>query len=128
MHRLNPEWLQLNVCYWRLQILKNEVAFTLCTGEFESQKVFRLRQEHQALLLRSSVADPACLHQIPDPYFSNRARIPDLDLDFLFFTHPGSRGQKGTGSRIRNPVFKCAFIAAGSVYQDINTDPYHRHS
>ncbi len=31
-----------------------------------------------------------------DPGFSSR--IPDPD----FFTHPWSRGQKGTGSRIRN--------------------------
>jgi hypothetical protein len=28
--------------------------------------------------------------------------IPDPDLDFLSIKDPGSRGQKGTGSRIRN--------------------------
>jgi hypothetical protein len=30
--------------------------------------------------------------------------IPDPDLDF--FTHPGSRGEKGTGSRVRNTAIK----------------------
>jgi hypothetical protein len=33
--------------------------------------------------------------------FSSRFRIPDPD----FFTHPGSMGQKGIGSRIRNIGF-----------------------
>ncbi len=30
--------------------------------------------------------------------------MPDPDLGPLIFTHPGSRGQKGTGSRIRNTI------------------------
>jgi FKBP-type peptidyl-prolyl cis-trans isomerase len=33
---------------------------------------------------------------------SSRIRIPDADFDFLPIPDPGSRGQKGTGSRIRN--------------------------
>jgi hypothetical protein len=31
--------------------------------------------------------------------------IPDPDLEFLPIPDPGSRGQKGTGSRIRNTAF-----------------------
>ncbi len=31
-------------------------------------------------------------------------RIPDAELDFLPIPDPGSMGQKGTGSRIRNTV------------------------
>ena len=43
-----------------------------------------------------------------DPGFSSRIRIPDLDLGYLLIPDPGSRGQKGTGSRIRirNTGFK----------------------
>jgi hypothetical protein len=37
--------------------------------------------------------------------------IPDPDPDF--FIHPGSRGQKGTGSRIRNTVDLNAIFAVG---------------
>jgi hypothetical protein len=37
---------------------------------------------------------------IPDPTFFP-SRIPDPDADFLPIPDPGSRGQKGTGSRIR---------------------------
>jgi hypothetical protein len=37
-----------------------------------------------------------------DPGCSSRILIPDPDLDY--FTQPGSRGEKGTGSRIRNTV------------------------
>jgi hypothetical protein len=77
-----------------------------------------------------SVADPECLSRIPDPTFfhprsririkefkyfnlkkwflSSRkydpgclSRIPDPDPYFLPIPDPGSRGQKGTGSRIR---------------------------
>jgi hypothetical protein len=77
-----------------------------------------------------SVADPGCLSRIPDPTFfhpgsasknlsiltkkwflSSRkydpgwsSLIPDSDADFLPIPDPGSRGQKGTGSRIRNTV------------------------
>ncbi len=82
-----------------------------------------------------SVADPGCLSRIPDPTFfqpgsririkefkyfnpkkwflSSRkydpgcsSRIPDPDADFLPIPDPGSRGQKGTWSRIwiRNTV------------------------
>jgi hypothetical protein len=36
-----------------------------------------------------------------DPGFSSRIRIPDPD--FLPIPNPGSRGQKGTGSRIQDP-------------------------
>jgi hypothetical protein len=79
---------------------------------------------------KTSVADPGCLSRIqtvsiPDPgsririvefkyfnlkkwFLSSRkydpgfsSRIPDPDADFLPITDPGSRGQKGTGSRIR---------------------------
>jgi hypothetical protein len=59
---------------------------------------------------KNSVADPGCLSHKYDPgchpgswiQGSNRHRIPDPDP--VFFTHPGSRGRKGTGSRIRNTV------------------------
>jgi hypothetical protein len=70
---------------------------------------------------RSSVADPGCLSRIPDPTFSipdpnclhpgSRIRIKELKYfnpkkpnsgsGSWLSTHPGSRGQKGTGSRIR---------------------------
>jgi hypothetical protein len=33
--------------------------------------------------------------------------IPDPDPDFLPILYPGSRGQKGTGSRIRNTDSAC---------------------
>jgi hypothetical protein len=36
-----------------------------------------------------------------DPGCSSRICIPDSDPDFLPIPDPGSRGQKGTGSRIR---------------------------
>jgi hypothetical protein len=36
-----------------------------------------------------------------DPGCSSWIRIPDSDPDFLLIPDPGSRGQKGTGSRIR---------------------------
>ncbi len=80
------------------------------------------------LLPLTSVADPGCLSRIQDSIFfpsrfpgpdpkqksifntkncfkwdagcSCRIRIPDPDLEF--FTYPGSRGQKGTGSRANN--------------------------
>jgi hypothetical protein len=45
-----------------------------------------------------SVADPGCLSRIR----LYPSRIPDPDADFLPIPDPGSRGQKGTGSRIRN--------------------------
>ncbi len=38
-----------------------------------------------------------------DPRRSSRIRILDPNLDFLPIPDPGSRGQKGTGSRIRIP-------------------------
>jgi hypothetical protein len=37
-----------------------------------------------------------------DPGCSSRFRIPDPEPDFLPIPDPGSRGQKGTGSRLRN--------------------------
>jgi hypothetical protein len=36
-----------------------------------------------------------------DPGYSSRIWIPDTDPDFLPIPDPGSRGQNGTGSRIR---------------------------
>jgi hypothetical protein len=75
-------------------------------------------------MVATSVADPGCLSRIPDPgsasknlsiltkikwFLSSRkynpgcsSRIPDPDADFLPIPDPGSRGQKGTGSRTRN--------------------------
>jgi hypothetical protein len=41
--------------------------------------------------LSSRKYDPGCSSRIPDP-----------DADFLTIPDPGTRGQKGTGSRIRN--------------------------
>ncbi len=86
------------------------------------------------MTIQAIVADPGCLFRIPDPnffhpwsrirlkefkYFNTKKPvskhseiwsgffIPDPDPDF-FFTHTGSRGQKGTGPRIRirNTGFK----------------------
>jgi hypothetical protein len=45
--------------------------------------------------LSSRKYDPGCSSRIPDP-----------DADFPPIPDPGSRGQKGTGSRIRNTVKK----------------------
>jgi hypothetical protein len=47
---------------------------------------------NQKIVLSSRKYDPGCF---------SRIRIPDRDLDFLPILDPGSRGQKGTGSRIR---------------------------
>jgi hypothetical protein len=46
---------------------------------------------------------------IPDPDIGSGSRIRIL----IFFTYPGSRGQKGTGSRIRirNPVFGLLLVS-----------------
>jgi hypothetical protein len=57
-----------------------------------------------------------------DPGFSSR--IPDLD--FLPIPHPGSRGQKGTGSRIRirNTEWKNVKLHArqyGSVSKELKS-------
>ncbi len=76
-------------------------------------------------LVGNSVADPGCLSRIRILFFPSRIRIkefkyfslknmvselseiwsglliPDLDPEFLHIPGPGSRGQKGTGSRIR---------------------------
>jgi hypothetical protein len=38
-----------------------------------------------------------------DPCCLSRIRLPDPDPDFLHIPDPGSRGQKGTGSRIQDP-------------------------
>jgi hypothetical protein len=75
------------------------------------------RRYYPCLHLFCSVADPGCLSQIrifsiPDPRYlsiltqknfsklsSSRIRIPDRI--WIFLPIPGSRGQKGTGSRIR---------------------------
>ncbi len=46
----------------------------------------------QKIVLRSRKYDPGC---------SSRIRIPDPDPDFLTISDPGSRDQKGPGSRIR---------------------------
>ncbi len=83
---------------------------------------------HNFRVLTFSVADPECLSRIPEltffhpgsricikefKYFNPKKLfissrkydsvlfIPDPDLDFLPISDPGSRGQKGTGSRIR---------------------------
>ncbi len=66
-----------------------------------------------------SVANPGCLSRVPDPnLFHSGSRIqifsisephqlfipdPDLGCGSWFFTHPRSRGQKDTGSRIPDP-------------------------
>jgi hypothetical protein len=47
------------------------------------------------LFLSSRKYDPGC---------SSRIRIPDPSLDYLPTPDPGSRGQKGTRSRIRNTI------------------------
>jgi hypothetical protein len=83
--------------------------------------------------VKASVADPGCLSQIPYPSFRIPdpdpdphqiickflaqkivSKLSDQDLDFLPLPYPGSRGQKGTGSRIRSatpmktrPIFQC---------------------
>jgi hypothetical protein len=44
--------------------------------------------------LSSKKYDPGCSSRIPDP-----------DADFLPISDPGSRGQKGTRSRIRNTAY-----------------------
>ncbi len=49
------------------------------------------------LFLSSRKYDPGC---------SSRIRITDPDFDFLPVLDPGSRGLKGTGSRIRNTAWK----------------------
>jgi hypothetical protein len=56
----------------------------------------------------NSVADPGCLPRIPNPNFfhpGSRIRIEELTRKYdpgFFILDPGSRGQKGNGSRIRN--------------------------
>ncbi len=52
-------------------------------------KFFQLKK----LFLSSRKYDPGC-----------SSRILDMDLDFLPLPDPGSRGHKGTGSRIRNTL------------------------
>ncbi len=52
-----------------------------------------------------------------DPEYLSRIRI------LIFFTHPGSRGQQGTGSRVRNTacaayLHKCTYL----FLQDIKMD------
>ncbi len=39
----------------------------------------------------------------PEIWSGFSSRIPDSDPDFLPIPDPGSRGQKGTGSRIPDP-------------------------
>jgi hypothetical protein len=98
----------------------------------------------------SSVAGPGCLSRIPDPTFfhpGSRIRIkefkyfnpkkwflrsrkydpgcssltPDLDADFLPIPDPGSRGQKGTGSRIRIRNTDCEDSAVKFTYRTAPT-------
>ncbi len=49
--------------------------------------------------------------------------IPDPDSDFLPIPDPGSRGQKGTGSRIRNTAVSGAIY----IYIFILLDPRYRN-
>jgi hypothetical protein len=55
---------------------------------------------------------------IPDPTFfhpgSQIRNVPDPDADFLPIPDPGSRGQKGTGSRIRIRNTDCRYIFQSS--------------
>jgi hypothetical protein len=54
-----------------------------------------------------SAADPGCLCRIPDPSFFH----PGSKIQSLIFIHPGSRGQKDTGSRIRNTgIFRQGYM------------------
>ncbi len=85
-------------------------------------------------LVGGSVADPGCLSRIPDPNFYHpgfRIRIffhPEYRIrikEFKYFNlkncfqalgnmirvvHPGSRGQKGTGYRIRNTGWGVVYL------------------
>jgi hypothetical protein len=74
-------------------------------------------------LFPSSVGDPWCLSQIPDPNFfhpgseffhsgsasKNLGILTQKIVSKFSNPDPGSRGQKGTGSRIRNTVSESDF-------------------
>jgi hypothetical protein len=45
--------------------------------------------------------------------------IPDPDLDFIPIPDPGSRGQKGTGSRIRNTAFQTKIGSKNERYSEV---------
>jgi hypothetical protein len=49
--------------------------------------------------------------------------IPDPELDFLPIPDPGFRGQKGTGSKIRNTVFYIIFLK-NRIKKDLRTNYY----
>jgi hypothetical protein len=85
-----------------------------------SKAVLRIRDVYpRSDFFPSRIPDPNCLHPgsasknlsilTPKKWFlSSRkydpgcsSRIPDPDADFLPIPDPGTRGQKGTGSRIR---------------------------
>jgi hypothetical protein len=51
-----------------------------------------------------------------------RLFIPDPDPDFLPILDPGSRGQKGSGSRTQNPDPQHCKIP-----MKFNADPYRRY-
>jgi hypothetical protein len=79
--------------------------------------VLRIRDVYPGSRIRlfpTRIPDPNCLHPgsririkefkyfNPKKWFlSSRKYDPDPNADFLPFLDPGSRGQKGTGSRIR---------------------------
>jgi hypothetical protein len=81
-----------------------------------------------------SIPDPGSrVKKIPDPGSGSASKnlrifnpkffskLSDPDLDFLPIPEPGSRGQKGTGSRIQirniDPAFSDSFRSFGSVRQ-----------
>jgi hypothetical protein len=73
---------------------KSRIRIRIKPTQTQTQKLFQCSRKY----------DPGC---------SSRIQIPDPDLDFLPFPDPGSRAQKGTGSRIRNTASPIAYCTRG---------------
>ncbi len=117
------------------QISRCSVSFLLCTVT----KYIPTTKSYSKItsvffLQETSVVDPGCLSRIrifsiPNPgsaskilsivpqklFLSSRKYDPDCSSRILNFTHPGSRDQKGTGSRIqiRNTVENLTWLPRG---------------
>ncbi len=97
-----------------------------------TQTVLRIRDVYPG----SEFFNPGA--QIPDPGSKRvRIRIKEVKKMFLiririliFFIHPGSRGQKGTGSRrrIRNTALKCMLCTLNQVQKEMSKYYYELSS
>ncbi len=110
-HVLYPSWPHRTSLVWRFIIISASVADPGCLSRI---RLF-------------SIPDPNCLHprsriRIKEFKYDPRCSslIPDPDADFLPIPDPGSRGQKGTGSRIR--IRNTDFSVAGHVHQEVGPE------